>query len=240
VSEAERAARLKELRESRPGGKQTEPDSPTDLPEFGKKAFVCPYCQAYVHQEWTKAIAVIPVENGVHWGPPVGEHFYSHCQKCHQASFWVDQRLAFPASSTAPMPVADMPEDVKSDFLEAREVYDKSPRSAGGLLRLGFEKLLKHVGATKTNPNEAIGELVQKGLALGTHQQAMDVMRIFANQSVHNGFIKLEDQSATVALLFSLMNYIVEQMITRPKQISTMFSSIPPDKLAGIEKRDKK
>jgi threonine dehydratase len=46
--------------------------------------------------------------------------------------------------------------------------------------------------------------------------------------------------TATVAVLFELMNYIVEQMITRPKQINTMFNSIPPDKLSGIEKRDKK
>jgi hypothetical protein len=138
------------------------------------------------------------------------------------------------------MPVADMPDDVKADYMEARDVFEKSARSAGGLLRIGFEKLFKHLGVTKTKPNDAIGELVQKGLALGTQQRAMDVMRVFANQSSHDGFVKLEDQPETVTFLFTLLNYIVEQMITRPKQIDTMFTKIPPDKLVGIEKRDAK
>jgi hypothetical protein len=194
----------------------------------------------HAHQRWTRAASIIPIDNGFEWGESVGEHYYSHCQKCHRPSFWVDRRLIYPASSTAPMPVADMPDDVKADYMEARDVFEKSARSAGGLLRIGFEKLFKHLGVTKTKPNDAIGELVQKGLALGTQQRAMDVMRVFANQSSHDGFVKLEDQPETVTFLFTLLNYIVEQMITRPKQIDTMFTKIPPDKLVGIEKRDAK
>ena len=161
------------------------------------------------------------------------------CQHCSKYSAWVDKKMIYPASSTAPMPSPDMPDEVKADYLEARDVFEKSPRSAGGLLRIAFEKLLPHVGATKSNPNDAIGELVKKGLSL-TEQQALDVMRVFANQSAHNGFVKLEDQPATVGFLFNLLNYIVGWMITRPKQIQSMFGSLPPDKVAGIEKRDGK
>lgn len=138
------------------------------------------------------------------------------------------------------MPSGDMPVDVKTDYMEARNIFAQSPRAAGGLLRIAFEKLLPYLGVTKNNPHDAIGELVKKGLALGTHQQALDVLRVFSNQTVHNGFVKLEDQPETVAFLFRLMNYIIEQMITRPKEIQALYTSMPADKLAGIDKRDNK
>ena len=133
-----------------------------------------------------------------------------------------------------------MPEDVKADFMEARLVFDKSARSAGGLLRLAFENLLTHLGVNQDNPNVAIGELVKAGLALGPQQQALDVMRVFSNQAVHHGFVQLKDQPATVSFLFWLLNHIVEQMITKPKQIQAFYATIPQDKLDGITKRDTK
>jgi hypothetical protein len=37
-----------------------------------------------------------------------------------------------------------------------------------------------------------------------------------------------------------LLNFIVEQMITRPKEIDAMYNSLPQDKLDGIAKRDAK
>jgi hypothetical protein len=138
------------------------------------------------------------------------------------------------------MPSPDMPEDVKADYIEAREVFGKSPRAAGGLLRIAFEKLFPHLGVSKGTPNEAIGELVKKGLVLGPLQQAMDSLRIFSNQAAHHGFVKLEDQADTVVLLFGLINFVVEQMITRPKDINALYATIPADKIVGIEKRDSK
>jgi hypothetical protein len=163
----------------------------------------------------------------------------SQCEACKQFAMWAGDKLIYPAAKgAAPPPSPDMPEDVRAEYLEASEVFDKSARAAGGLLRLGFEKLLKHVGATEDNPNAAIGELVKKGLVLGPLQQAMDSLRIFSNQAVHNGFVKLADQPETVMFLFRLMNYIVEQLITRPKEIEAIYASLPPDKLAGIKKRD--
>lgn len=242
MTEEERAVKLADLRAGRAGETVGRPE-PEDqeggrLPGCRKRAFDCPHCQVFAHQDWYSTSALRQGVKGFERGPDPAGLSVAFCRQCFKYSLWVKEQLVYPATSSAPTPVHDMPEDVKADYLEARDVYEKSPRSAGGLLRLGFEKLLKHVGATKTNPNDAIGELVQKGLALGTQQQAMDIMRVFANQSVHNGFVKLEDQRATVGFLFNLLNYIVEQMITRPKHIQSMFSGLPPDKLAGIEKRD--
>lgn len=219
-------------------------DNPSGEVRFRANKFRCPHCQALAHQEWWDIVPVrgIPREarasGPAAMGPVIPDFSLSHCQGCNKHSLWVEKRLVYPGMSTAPMPVADMPDDVRADYMEAREIFDKSARGAGGLLRLAFEKLLGHLGVTKADPNAAIGELVQKGLVLGLMQKAMDSVRIFSNQAVHHGFVKLEDQPATVELLFRLLNYIVVNMITREKEIQAMFATLPPDKLAGIQKRD--
>jgi hypothetical protein len=221
-------------------------DNPSGEVRFRANKFRCPHCQALAHQEWWDVEPVRCVTRRGKNGPPapsvmgaVIEGFgLSECQGCHKYSLWVNEKLAYPGVSTAPLPVEDMPADVRADYNEAREIFDKSARGAGGLLRLAFEKLLQHLGVTKSDPNAAIGELVKKGLVLGPMQQAMDSMRIFSNQAVHHGFVKLEDQPATVALLFRLINYIVVNTITRDKEIQALYNTLPPEKLAGIQKRD--
>lgn len=54
--------------------------------------------------------------------------------------------MIYPGVSSAPLAAADMPEDVKRDFNEAREVVGKSPRSAAALLRLSIQKLCIYLG----------------------------------------------------------------------------------------------
>jgi hypothetical protein len=70
----------------------------------------------------------------------------SYCERCEGYCVWINEVLVYPPYSTAPMPVADTPVDVKADFMEAREVFDRSPRSAAALLRLGLQKLMLHLG----------------------------------------------------------------------------------------------
>jgi hypothetical protein len=207
-------------------------------PSRSSPNFQCPHCHIFAKQDWASVFysdgfAEMEVLECA------GRHvMVAHCQACERPSIWLVEEMLYPDASTAPMPAEDMPEEVKADYMEARSVFDKSARSAGGLLRLAFDKLFPHLGVTKSDPNSAIAELVKKGLVLGDQQKALDVMRIFANQSAHNGFVKLEDQPATVAFLFDLLNQIVEQMITRPKQLDAMFKLIPQDKLDAIAKRD--
>ena len=216
----------------------------TDVPTFLAKAFPCPKCGVKSHQAWFTVVGSGVTDGGPLYGPPpqlnVPGVYFCSCQACLGFCIWVDEKIAHPSVSTAPMPSPDMPDDVKADYLEARDVFDKSARAAGGLLRISFEKLLPHLGVTKKTPNEAIGELVKKGLVLGTQQQALDAMRIFSNQTAHDGFVKLEDQPETVGFLFRLLNHIVGHFITHPKEVAALYSTIPPDKLAGIQKRDAK
>jgi hypothetical protein len=135
------------------------------------------------------------------------------------------------------MPTADMPEDVIADFLEARSVFDRSPRSAAALLRLGLQKLLIHLGEAGENINTDIKNLVAKGLPVKV-QQALDTVRVIGNNAVHPGHIDLNDRREDALALFGLLNFIVERMITHPNEIDKLYGSLPTTAREAIDKRD--
>jgi hypothetical protein len=140
----------------------------------------------------------------------------------------------------APLPNADMPEDVKEDYLEASSILTSSPRSAAALLRLATEKLLKlHLGQKGKDMNEIIGNLVKEGLPVRI-QKALDILRVIGNEAVHPGVIDLRDDRRTVSALFRLINLIVQDRITEPREIDELYKKLPENKIQGIEVRDAK
>jgi len=143
-----------------------------------------------------------------------------------------------PVIQAAPQPHSDMPADVASDYREAMAVVSESPRAAAALLRLAIQKLCKDLGETGKNINDDIGSLVKKGLPLEV-QQALDIVRVIGNNAVHPGALSSADVESVSASLFELVNYIVEDRISRPKKLAVMFSILPEAAKAGIASRDK-
>ena len=105
------------------------------------------------------------------------------------------------------------------------------------MLRLAVERLMPHLDAKAKNINASIGLLVAKGLDPKI-QRALDVLRVIGNEAVHPGQIDLKDDKTTALKLFDLVNIIVQTLITTPKQINSMFDSLPSNALDGIKKRD--
>lgn len=85
--------------------------------EFEKSEFNCPYCGVFAHQDfhsliykpWNYSNDTKPTELST-----------SSCSHCEQLAYWYKQSLIIPASGNVEMPNPDMPEDCKSDYLEAR------------------------------------------------------------------------------------------------------------------------
>ncbi len=148
-------------------------------------------------------------------------------------------KIIYPISSPAPMPTADMPQEIIVDYLEAREIVNVSPRGAAALLRLCVQKLLPILGEKEIDINDGIASLVKKGLPVEI-QQALDSLRVIGNEAVHPGTISLNDNREIALALFGLLNFIIERMITQPNQIRTIYTTLPKSKLDGIVNRDKK
>lgn len=197
-------------------------------PTYKSTAFHCPMCGTYANQNWSTLI---------------NEHSQytsaqsSRCARCHEYSYWVGEKLIYPVQVGVEMPNPDMPDDCREIFMEARSIVTASPKGAAALLRLCLQTLMPHLGESGRNINDDIGSLVKKGLPQRI-QRAADVCRIVGNNAVHPGMIDLEDDSNLANSLFKMINIIVEDRISREKEIDALFDDMPEGAKDGIKKRD--
>jgi hypothetical protein len=169
----------------------------------------------------------------------VGNLYLSECFNCKKIAVWVHKNLVFPSARAGVAPNMDLPEDLVADFEEARTIVNNSPRGAAALMRLVIQKLCACLGEKGKNIDDDIASLVSKGLN-PLVQKSLDVVRVVGNEAVHPGTIDLKDDRETAIRLFMLVNAIADQMITHPKAVQAMYSSLPAEKLAAIESRNEK
>ena len=206
---------------------------PFTPPQFEIRAFHCPHCNAFARQIWFDAY----IRDGGEWRNIDGTDI-CHCSHCADQSIWKNSRMIHPDSSPAPQPNSDLPDDIKNDYNEARNIIARSPRGACALLRLCLQKLCGFLGESGKDINADIAALVKKGLNPKI-QQSLDIVRVIGNEAVHPGQIDLRDQPATAAQLCTLLNFIADAMITQPNAIEALYTKLPESKLEQIEKRDK-
>lgn len=210
-------------------------------PAFKLTSFNCPYCNAFAHMHWFDS-----------WYNAGGWHqtgsYVAICSHCKRISHWLVEtksengnaltgKMIHPSIKVAPMAHPDMPPEIAVDYDEARNIAQDSPRGSAALLRLCVQKLCKHLGEPGKNINDDIGSLVKKGLPVEI-QQALDIVRVIGNNAVHPGELSGEDVQQVATTLFELVNHIVEDRISRPKKLATLFTSLPANALAGIANRD--
>lgn len=200
-------------------------------PQMGANKYHCPHCGVFASQANANVV----------FGNQIASNFASaRCSYCSKYTVWYEpaKAMIFPDTGTAPLPHDDMPAEVVADYNEARSIFNKSPKGAAALLRLGLQKLLKALGEKGDNINDDIGELVRKHNLPATTQQALDAVRIIGNSAVHPGEIKLDDTPEIAFKIFGLLNFIARNQITEPKEIAALYGGMPAGALAAVAKRD--
>ena len=218
-------------------------------PKFEEKAFTCPYCGTYAQQNWEInglnkwSDTFCTVSNGAGYSNPnynfdeLDKLSISTCQKCNKYHIWHNDKMIVPTNSPIPMPLEDMPEVVKELYIEARDVYPVSYKSACALLRLAVQHLCKELGEKGNNINDDIGSLVSKGLPERI-QKALDIVRVVGNNAVHPGVMSEKDTKEYAQKMFKLLNIIVDDRIVQPREIDDLFEGLPEGPKKAIERRD--
>jgi Domain of unknown function (DUF4145) len=206
-----------------------------DAPSFKSEGFNCPFCGAFAHQVWSKAAA----EYNAH--DIVPDTYFAQCMKCKNYSIWHGEQLIHPSGGNAPLPHADLPEDLKKDYEEARSIVSRSPRSAAALLRLTIEKLTNTILEENKNKslNSKIELLVEKKVLRSEIGKALHVVRVIGNNAVPNpAEIDLRDDIEIAVKLFKLVNMIVQETITESREIDSIIHNLPNGAKKSIEKRN--
>lgn len=225
-------------------------------PEHAKGQFHCPHCEVYAKQRWSHLSGMSDLYTRrnqygdlTHRSNIIGlTHFSSNlpekwiistCEHCDGISVWLDKNLIYPTKILVEQPNPDLSEDIRNDYIEAANVFVKSPRSAAAILRLALQKLCKQLGEKGENINDDIGELVKKGLN-PTIQKSLDALRITGNNALHPGELDLTEDIDRATKLFGILNFIVQKMITEPKEIDSFYDGLPDGARQAVEKRDNK
>lgn len=208
-------------------------------PTYRIEAFTCIHCGVLSQMHWAE-LGVFAQGGliGVSWT-------ICTCQHCRQDTIWKvnpkntkDVFMVYPHQVKAPAIHQDLPEVCRADFEEARLVCGVSPRGAAALLRLCLQKLLGYIGGKGEHIDTDIKILVAAGL--DPHiQQALDVIRVTGNNAVHPLDMAPEDVVENVPVLFEMINLIVDERISRQKNINERFARLPEKARLAIEKRDK-
>ena len=170
---------------------------------------------------------------------PLGNLHLSKCYSCDEYALWLNFKLLWPEQNTVFYPKEKMPEDAKAIYLEAASLFGKSPRPSAALLRLSIEHLCNSLNGKELNINKGIAALVKKGLNERT-QKALDIVRVTGNDAVHPGQININDNPEIAEKLFKLVNVIVEELISLPAEIDSLYDGLPETKKEAIVKRDGK
>lgn len=197
-------------------------------PKFEVEQFHCLRCSVFAKQTWHSLFISGLGQSGFS---------ASRCQHCFEFCFWFEGRMIVPSEAPVPPPHSDLPDSCLVEYNEARDIVARSPRAAAALLRLCLQKLMPELGEKGKNINEDIGSLVKKGLPVEV-QQALDFCRVVGNNGVHPGEIELTDNPEIAHSLFEMLNFIVEDRISRPKKIAALYSILPAGALKAVEQRD--
>ena len=211
-------------------------------PEFNKDGFHCPLCGTYAHMIWSRLSSSVRSS----------DYYESLCSYCSEPSLWrvtkynttqfgkrpEETELLFPDNGVAALPEDDMPEDVKTDYIEAARIFSKSPRGAAALIRLGLQKLCKHLGEDGNHIDKDIRSLASKNILPPKVVQVADTVRITGNNAVHPGTMREEDFDYVASKMFELLNFIVKKGISEPRELDELYELTPEGPRKDAEAKD--
>lgn len=192
--------------------------------------YTCPHCHVLTSHRRLSVESELDSGHPATFGLTV-----KRCSECQTVAIWKEAKLIYPVGvSTSPPPNPDMPESIRLEYEEARSIAELSPRGAAVLLRFALQKLLQELAGHKGDVDPLIHELEANGMDSRIGNMFHGV-RIIGNNAAHPLDIDLNENPALVAASFQLLNYIVDDQISKPKHLDAFYAQLPEDAVKGIE-----
>ncbi len=207
-------------------------------PEPTSSKFTCPHCHGNTNHDRGDI-----VYNGDNYVETIRELVATRCRGCDSYIVWSkttdegaeddssenntssDQevvRIVYPSDAIVPLPSSDMPLNVTKDYKEASTIATSSPRAAIILLRSAVEKMCIHLGQPGKNLDKDIRALVKAQKLNIDQERVLKITQLLGNAGTHGEGTEGELDLNQALAVFSFLNYIVDQLISVPKQIEKM------------------
>lgn len=211
-------------------------------PDYNLDRYTCPYCGIFCKQK--EIINKDYSENWGSWGHNI-RVIVLLCEKCSKRTVWEvesfsngtsEKELLKPnISSIDENPNQDMTDEEKKLFNESKDIFDKSPKSAGALLRCVLESILKRC-FPKIEKNKTLGQMLNcEEIKNELDEEFVNFLiglKNIGNQSAHSSLLIYEDDDKkSVKPLFEAINIVVDELISSKKRKEKLFKSIENNKL---------
>lgn len=118
-----------------------------------------------------------------------------------------------------------MTNEQKQLFNEAKDIFDKSPKAAGSLLRCVIDRILRD--KFQEHSQSLLGQILNDTNVqneLGNEIiQLCQTCKLIGNDASHSSMMIYEDESKQEAeLLFELINAIAEELLSKPRKRQEM------------------
>lgn len=197
--------------------------------------------QAESLDPWDQPIATTP-----QWRT-AGSWVVSKCLACQHGTVWHDNQIVFPAARTAPQPSPDMPQIPRELYQEAALVMQVSRRAGAAMARATLERLLIDLDPMDTPRPPALDERIIHVTARVSSalEPALTVIRHAGNKALHVAdapddtlvLVLDEEDEGIVELLFSAINDLVDELVTKPNARQRLLNTVPASVIEAIERK---
>lgn len=140
-------------------------------------------------------------------------------------------RLIYPFNSSIDIePNDDMENEDKALFNEARDIFDRSPKASGALLRSVLESILRKHFSEK-HSDHTLGKILKdqdvKDILGEDILKLCEAIKLVGNESSHSALLIYKDEDKRdVKLLFELINLVVDEIISKPTKKQKLLDNV--------------
>lgn len=116
-------------------------------PNLDMNSFTCPYCNTLSQQVSDSGRAYFFKDKyDFNYFNPGGKHVkieITTCQSCLNYHVWINGKMVIPNVTNIPMPLEDMPNDIKELYNEARDVFPHSKRATSCIIKISITEIMR-------------------------------------------------------------------------------------------------